>query len=184
MRVPHVTVLVDRPVTSHIPLSLDHLDPLEAEAIHIFREVTGEFDRPVMLFCGGKDSVLMLHLAIKAFAPGAGAVPADARRHRPQLPEVLDYRDRAVDDSVFGSSSRASRTPSTPAACVSAPTVPGTRCRPCPCSTPSRPNKFDAVFGGGRRDEEKARAKERVFSFRDEFGAVGPACQRPELWNL
>ena len=165
--------------------SLDHLDHLEAEAIHIFREVAGEFERPVMLFSGGKDSVVMLHLAVKAFAPGAAAVRAAPRRHRPQLPRGarLPRRDRRPR-SGCGSSWPTCRTTSTTAGCVSGRTAPATRCRPSRCSTPSRPTQFDAVFGGGRRDEEKARAKERVFSLRDAFGAWDPRRQRPELWDL
>ena len=152
------------------------------------REVAAEFERPVLLFSGGKDCVVMAHLAEKAFWPGAAPVPGHARRHRAQLPEVIEFRDKpgrpssasalvvaSVQESIDagrvrrGDRRRARR---------------ATGCRPSRCSTRSSEHGFDAVFGGARRDEEKARAKERVFSFRDEFGQWDPKNQRPELWNL
>ena len=146
--------------------------------------MAAEFERPVLLFSGGKDSIVMLHLALKAFRPGPAAVPGHARRHRTQLrrgprrPATSWSRKPAC-----GWSSPRCRTTSTPAAWS----------RPIPSRNPLqtvtllraiRENKFDAAFGGARRDEEKARAKERVFSFRDEFGQWDPKAQRPELWNL
>ena len=179
MRAAHMTALVDRPVASHIPLSLDHLDHLESEAIHIFREVAGEFERPVMLFSGGKDSVVMLHLALKAFAPAAlpfALLHVDTGHN---FPEVLDYRDATVDRlglrlvvanvQDYIDDGRLRERPD------------GTRnpLQTVPLLDAIEADKFDAVFGGGRRDEEKARAKERVFSLRDEFGAVGPAPPAP-----
>jgi sulfate adenylyltransferase subunit 2 len=165
------------------PLHLSHLDALESEAVHIFREAAAEFERPVLLFSGGKDSIVMLHLAMKAFWPAKvpfGLLHVDTGHN---FPEVLEYRDRTVEQHGCGSTSRRCRTTSTTAGCASARTAPATRCRPCRCWTRSS-HRFDAVFGGGRRDEEKARAKERVFSLRDEFGQWDPRRQRPELWSL
>ena len=127
----------------------------------------------------------MLHLAAKAFWPAPVPFPVLHVDTGHNFPEVLDYRDRTV--ARLGPAPRgrlACRTTSTTAGCASAPTAPATRCRPSRCSTRSPTHRFDAVFGGGRRDEEKARAKERIFSLRDEFGQWDPRNQRPELWNL
>ncbi|WP_035850453.1 sulfate adenylyltransferase subunit CysD [Kitasatospora azatica] len=166
------------------PFALSHLDALEAEAVHIFREVAGEFERPVILFSGGKDSIVMLHLALKAFAPAPipfSLLHVDTGHN---FPEVIAYRDRVVAEhnlrlhvaSVqdFIDDGRLRERPD------------GTRnpLQTVPLLDAIETGKFDAVFGGGRRDEEKARAKERVFSLRDEFGAWDPRRQRPELWNL
>ncbi|MCX4749772.1 sulfate adenylyltransferase subunit CysD [Kitasatospora sp. NBC_01287] len=166
------------------PYALSHLDALEAESVHIFREVAGEFERPVILFSGGKDSIVMLHLALKAFAPAPipfSLLHVDTGHN---FPEVIAYRDRAVAQhslrlhvaSVqdFIDDGRLRERPD------------GTRnpLQTVPLLDAIESNKFDAVFGGGRRDEEKARAKERVFSLRDEFGAWDPRRQRPELWSL
>ncbi len=163
---------------------LDHLDDLEAESIHIFREVAGEFERPVLLFSGGKDSVLMLHLAVKAFAPAPvpfALLHVDTGHN---FEEVLRFRDETVERlglrlvvaSVqdFIDDGRLSERPD------------GTRnpLQTVPLLDAITQGRFDAVFGGGRRDEEKARAKERVFSLRDSFGAWDPRRQRPELWEL
>ena len=162
---------------------LSHLRSLEAEAIHIIREVAAEFERPVLLFSGGKDSIVMLHLALKAFRPGRLPFPVMHVDTGHNFDEVLAARDELVEQPVCGWSSPRCRTTSTPAAWS----------RPIPSRNPMqtvtllraiRENKFDAAFGGARRDEEKARAKERVFSFRDEFGQWDPKAQRPELWNL
>ncbi|MFK0194099.1 sulfate adenylyltransferase subunit CysD [Kitasatospora sp. NPDC090308] len=161
-----------------------HLDALEAESVHIFREVAGEFERPVILFSGGKDSIVMLHLALKAFAPAPvpfALLHVDTGHN---FPEVLAYRDRTVaehhlrlhvasvqdfiDRGVLRERPDGLRNP----------------LQTVPLLDGIESNKFDAVFGGGRRDEEKARAKERVFSLRDEFGAWDPRRQRPELWSL
>ena len=164
--------------------TLDHLDVLESEAVHIFREVVGEFDRPVLLFSGGKDSVVMLHLAVKAFAPSPVPFPVLHVDTGHNFPEVITYRDETVDrlgvrlvvahvqdwidDGRLRERSDGTRNP----------------LQTVPLLESIVSNKFDAVFGGGRRDEEKARAKERVFSLRDEFGQWDPRRQRPELWDV
>ena len=164
--------------------TLDHLDHLESEAVHIFREVAGEFERPVILFSGGKDSVVMVHLARKAFAPAPlpfSLLHVDTGHN---FPEVLEYRDETVerlgvrlvvarvqdyiDDGRLRERPDGTRNP----------------LQTVPLLDAIEENRFDAVFGGGRRDEEKARAKERVFSLRDAFGAWDPRRQRPELWDL
>ena len=165
-------------------LTLDHLDTLESESIHIFREVAAEFERPVVLFSGGKDSVVMLHLAAKAFWPAPVPFPLLHVDTGHNFPEVLAYRDRAVadkgvrlevalvqeyiDDDRLSERTDGTRNP----------------LQTQPLLDAIASHRFDAVFGGGRRDEEKARAKERIFSLRDEFGAWDPRNQRPELWNL
>ncbi|GGK11160.1 sulfate adenylyltransferase [Pilimelia anulata] len=161
-----------------------HLDALEAEAIFIMREVVAEFERPVLLFSGGKDSILMLRLAQKAFAPGRIPFPVLHIDTGHNFPEVLAYRDRRVAELnlqlIVGSVPEALES-----GAVREP-ADGTRNR---IQTPVlldavEKYRFDALFGGARRDEEKARAKERVFSFRDEFGQWDPRNQRPELWAL
>ncbi|AXK33811.1 sulfate adenylyltransferase subunit CysD [Streptomyces armeniacus] len=166
------------------PYALSHLDALESEAVHIFREVAGEFERPVLLFSGGKDSIVMLHVALKAFAPARlpfGLLHVDTGHN---FPEVLKYRDAVtaehglrlyvasvqdyLDDGRLRERPDGTRNP----------------LQTVPLLDAISGNRFDAVFGGGRRDEEKARAKERVFSPRDEFGGWNPRRQRPELWQL
>jgi sulfate adenylyltransferase subunit 2 len=194
MRDPHMSALTetlpDRSAGSLHPraaagrLTLDHLDTLESESIHIFREVGAEFERPVLLFSGGKDSVVMLHLAAKAFWPAPIPFPLLHVDTGHNFPEVLAYRDRAVaekgvrlevatvqdyiDDGRLAERTDGTRNP----------------LQTQPLLDAIAGHRFDAVFGGGRRDEEKARAKERIFSLRDEFGAWDPRNQRPELWNL
>ncbi|WP_426592161.1 sulfate adenylyltransferase subunit CysD [Cellulomonas sp. McL0617] len=164
--------------------TLTQLDALESEGIHIMREVAGEFERPVLLFSGGKDSIVMLHLARKAFWPSAVPFTLMHVDTGHNFPEVIEYRDRvveqhglrlvvasvqdAIDDGRVAERADGSRN-----ALQTVPLLDGIIA-----------NKFDAVFGGGRRDEEKARAKERVFSLRDEFGQWDPRRQRPELWDL
>ena len=163
---------------------LESLESLESEAVYIIREAVAQFERPVLLFSGGKDSIVMLHLAMKAFWPAKvpfGLLHVDTGHN---FPEVLKYRDRAVeahglrltvaevqryiDDGRLSERADGTRNP----------------LQTVPLLDAIRDNRHDAVFGGGRRDEEKARAKERVFSLRDEFGAWDPRRQRPELWSL
>ncbi|WP_031511570.1 sulfate adenylyltransferase subunit CysD [Streptomyces megasporus] len=166
------------------PYALTHLDVLESEAVHILREVAGEFEKPVILFSGGKDSIVMLHLALKAFAPAPvpfALLHVDTGHN---FPEVLAYRDRVVAEhrlrlhvasvQEFIDRGELRERPD------------GTRnpLQTVPLLHAIATGRFDAVFGGGRRDEEKARAKERVFSLRDEFGGWDPRRQRPELWQL
>ncbi len=169
--------------TSH---GLDHLATLEAESIHIIREVAAEFERPCLLFSGGKDSVVMLHLAIKAFWPCKLPFPIMHVDTGHNFPEVLEFRDRSVAElgvrlvvgsvqedidagrSVEQTGARASRN----------------QLQTLTLLRMIEEQRYDAVFGGARRDEEKARAKERVFSFRDDFGQWDPKSQRPELWSL
>jgi sulfate adenylyltransferase subunit 2 len=157
---------------------------LEAESIHIFREVAAEFERPVLLFSGGKDSVVMLHLAAKAFYPAPIPFPVMHIDTGHNFDEVLEFRDRTVERLGLR----------LVVASVEESIAKGrVRERPDGIRNPLQTvtlldaineGQFDAVFGGARRDEEKARAKERVFSFRDEFGQWDPKNQRPELWSL
>ena len=165
---------------------LSHLEALEAEAIHIVREVVAEFEKPALLFSGGKDSAVLLHLAAKACWPQRIPFPVVHVDTGHNFPEVLEYRDRQVDSlgvrlvvgSVQEDIDRGS--------IVEQP-VPGATRNRLQTFTLLRvleEGGYDAVFGGGRRDEEKARAKERVFSLRDEFGQWDPRAQRPELWSL
>ncbi|MBD0709526.1 MULTISPECIES: sulfate adenylyltransferase subunit CysD [unclassified Streptomyces] len=166
------------------PFALSHLDSLESEAVHIFREVAGEFERPVILFSGGKDSIVMLHLALKAFAPAAvpfSLLHVDTGHN---FPEVLEYRDRVV--ARHGLRLHVASVQEYIDAGKLRERPDGTRnpLQTVPLTEAIQEHRFDAVFGGGRRDEEKARAKERVFSLRDEFSQWDPRRQRPELWQL
>jgi sulfate adenylyltransferase subunit 2 len=165
---------------------LSHLEVLEAEAVHVVREVAAEFERPVLLFSGGKDSAVMLHVAVKAFAPARLPFPVMHVDTGHNFAEVVEFRDRRVAELgarlvvarvqeaidagrvVEETGARASRNRLQTGVLLEAIGSHG----------------FDAVFGGARRDEDKARAKERVFSFRDDFGQWDPKNQRPELWNL
>lgn len=166
--------------------SLSHLDALEAESVHIFREVAAQFERPGMLFSGGKDSVVMFHLARKAFWPAPMPFPLMHVDTGHNFDEVIEYRDRVVAQTgvkLVVSSVQ----DDIDAGRVVEDTSPGAsrnRLQTVSLLRGIQENRFDAVFGGARRDEEKARAKERVFSFRDAFGAWDPRAQRPELWNL
>ncbi|WP_246258226.1 sulfate adenylyltransferase subunit CysD [Amycolatopsis anabasis] len=165
---------------------LTHLRALEAEAVHIFREVAATFERPVLLFSGGKDSVVMLHLAAKAFWPAPlpfGVLHVDTGHN---FDEVLAFRDETVRrlgvrllvSSVQDDIDAGRVTEET------GPRASRNRLQTTTLLRTISEHRFDAVFGGARRDEEKARAKERVFSFRDEFGQWDPRAQRPELWKL
>jgi sulfate adenylyltransferase subunit 2 len=171
-------------MTAPTNYELSSLQALEAESIHIFREVAAEFERPVLLFSGGKDSVVMLHLAAKAFWPAPIPFPVMHVDTGHNFAEVLEFRDRTVErlglriviakvqDSIDSGRVRERpdgvRNPLQTVTLLDALTE----------------GQYDAVFGGARRDEEKARAKERVYSFRDEFGQWDPKNQRPELWSL
>ena len=163
---------------------VSHLDALEAESIFVMREVVAEFERPVLLFSGGKDSIVMLRLAEKAFAPGRIPFPVMHVDTGHNFAEVLDYRDKRVDE--LGLNLVVASVPEAIESGLVRELPDGTRNR---IQTPVllaavEKYRFDALFGGARRDEEKARAKERMFSFRDEFGQWDPKNQRPELWSL
>ncbi|GGS90596.1 sulfate adenylyltransferase [Planobispora rosea] len=162
------------------------LDVLEAEAIHIMREVAAEFERPCLLFSGGKDSIVMLRIAEKAFWPAPIPFPLMHVDTGHNFPEVIEFRDRRVEE-LGARLVVASVQDSIDAGRVVEET--GRRASRNRLQTTTlldaiEEHEFDAVFGGARRDEEKARAKERVFSFRDDFGQWDPKNQRPELWNL
>ena len=168
-----------------VTYEMTHLDKLEAESVHIFREVAATIEKPGLLFSGGKDSVVMLHLAVKAFWPAAVPFPVVHVDTGQNFDEVLHFRDRTVerhglrlivgyvqDDIDAGRVHEQYEH------------APRNRLQTTTLLRTIAENQFGAVFGGARRDEEKARAKERVFSFRDEFGQWDPRNQRPELWSL
>ena len=165
---------------------LSHLRTLESEAIHIIREVAAEFERPVLLFSGGKDSIVMLHLAVKAFTPARVPFPVMHVDTGHNFAEVLAFRDAMVE-KVGARLIVASVQDDIDAGTLVEDTGPRASRNRLQTTTLLRgieEGEHDAVFGGARRDEEKARAKERVFSFRDDFGQWDPKNQRPELWNL
>jgi sulfate adenylyltransferase subunit 2 len=165
---------------------LSQLDVLEAEAIHIMREVGAEFERPVLLFSGGKDSVVMLALAEKAFWPARIPFPVMHVDTGHNFPKVLEFRDRLVAE-LGVRLIVASVQESIDAGRVAEETgrhASRNRLQTVTLLDAIEEHRFDALFGGARRDEEKARAKERIFSFRDEFGQWDPKNQRPELWNV
>jgi sulfate adenylyltransferase subunit 2 len=165
---------------------LSNIDSLEAESIHIIREVAAEFERPVLLFSGGKDSIVLLHLAAKAFAPARVPFPVMHVDTGHNFPEVLEFRDEMVD-RLGVRLVVASVQSSIDSGRVVEPTGPRASRNQLQTVTlldAIAEHGFDAAFGGARRDEERARAKERVFSFRDEFGQWDPKQQRPELWSL
>ena len=167
---------------SHV---LSHLDWLEAEAIHIMREVAGQCSNPALLFSGGKDSIVLLRLAEKAFRPGRFPFPLVHIDTGHNYPEVIEFRDRRVAElgerlivgSVEDSMARGT-------VVLKSPTESRNRHQSVTLLETIEQHRFDACIGGARRDEEKARAKERIFSFRDEFGGWDPKNQRPELWSL
>lgn len=165
---------------------LSHLNTIEAEAIHVMREVAAEFERPVLLCSGGKDSLIMVHLAVKAFWPCKLPFPIMHVDTGLNFPEVIDFRDRLVEEidcKLVVASVRAS----IEAGRVQeeqGPMASRNRLQITTLLDAIEEHRFDAVFGGARRDEEKARAKERFYSFRDDFGQWDPKGQRPELWNL
>jgi sulfate adenylyltransferase subunit 2 len=165
---------------------LSYLDTLEAEAIHIFREVVAELERPVLLFSGGKDSLVLLRLAEKAFRPGRFPFPIMHVDTGHNFPEVIEFRDRLIEQ--LGERLIVARVQdSIDAGRVAEETGPRAsrnRLQTTTLLDAIAEHGFDAAFGGARRDEERARAKERVFSFRDDFGQWDPKAQRPELWAL
>jgi sulfate adenylyltransferase subunit 2 len=168
-----------------VSLGTSHLDSLESESVFIMREVAAEFERPVLLFSGGKDSIVLLRLAEKAFRPAKFPFPIMHIDTGHNFPEVLEFRDRRVAElgerlivaSVQESidKGRVQEEPGNPSR---------NRLQTTTLLDAIEEHEFDSVFGGARRDEEKARAKERVFSLRDEFGQWEPKSQRPELWSL
>jgi sulfate adenylyltransferase subunit 2 len=165
---------------------LSQLDVLEAESIHIMREVAAEFERPALLFSGGKDSILMLALAERAFAPARIPFPVMHVDTGHNFDEVIEFRDRRAQE-VGARLIVASVQDSIDAGRVAEETgrwASRNRLQTTTLLDAIAEHRFDAMFGGARRDEEKARAKERVFSFRDEFGQWDPKNQRPELWNI
>ena len=177
------TALNTAPAT-HVDYQLSQLDQLEAESIHIFREVAAEFEKPVLMFSGGKDSIVMMRLAEKAFYPAKIPFPVLQIDTGYDFPEVLETRDNwvnrlgvrlvvasvedAIKNGIVVDDGKTSRNRHQTGTLLNA----------------IEENGFTAAFGGGRRDEEKARAKERVYSHRDEFGQWDPKMQRPELWSL
>jgi sulfate adenylyltransferase subunit 2 len=171
-------------MTSPTGYRVSHLDALEAESVFVMREVVAEFERPVLLFSGGKDSIVMLRLAEKAFWPAPVPFPVMHVDTGHNFAEVMEFRDRRVAE--LGVQLVVASVPDALARGLVREPGDGQRNR---IQTPVlldavEKYRFDALFGGARRDEEKARAKERVFSFRDEFGQWDPRSQRPELWAL
>jgi sulfate adenylyltransferase subunit 2 len=173
-------------VSSLHPATLSHLDELEAEAIHIMREVAAELERPVLLFSGGKDSIVLLRLAEKAFRPGGFPFPVMHVDTGHNFPEVIEFRDRRVAElgerlivaSVQESIDKGRVVEQT------GPRASRNQLQTTTLLDAIEEHGFDAAIGGARRDEERARAKERIFSFRDDFGQWNPRAQRPEIWNL
>jgi sulfate adenylyltransferase subunit 2 len=172
--------------TSRALPTVTHLDELESEAVHIFREVAAELERPVLLFSGGKDSIVLLRLAEKAFRPGKFPFPIMHIDTGHNFAEAIEYRDRRVAElgerlviaSVQESIDKGRVVEET------GPRASRNRLQTTTLLDAIEEHGFDAAIGGARRDEERSRAKERIFSFRDDFGQWNPRVQRPELWNL
>ncbi|WP_238151183.1 sulfate adenylyltransferase subunit CysD [Kribbella sindirgiensis] len=171
-------------MTAPVINTVTELDALESESIFVFREVAAEFERPVILFSGGKDSIVMLHLARKAFSPAGVPFTLLHVDTGHNFPEVLAYRDAVVEQ--LGLRLEVAKVEDYIADGRLRERTDGTRnqLQTIPLLDAINAHRFDAVFGGGRRDEERARAKERIFSLRDEFGQWDPRNQRPELWSL
>jgi len=181
-----VTAQAEPDVTESPKYELSHLQTLEAESIFIMREVAAQFERPVLLFSGGKDSIVLMRLAEKAFRPGRFPFPVMHVDTGHNFPEVLGFRDQLVEqlgerlivanvqDSIDAGRAREE----------TGPRASRNRLQTVTLLDALAEHGFDAAFGGARRDEERARAKERVFSFRDDFGQWDPKNQRPELWSL
>jgi sulfate adenylyltransferase subunit 2 len=173
-------------VSASLPRTLTHLDELEAEAIHIFRELAAELSKPVLLFSGGKDSIVLLRLAEKAFRPGKFPFPIMHVDTGHNFPEAIEFRDRRVAElgerlivaSVQESIDRGRVVEQT------GPRASRNQLQTTTLLDAIEEHGFDAAIGGARRDEERARAKERIFSFRDDFGQWNPRAQRPELWDI
>ena len=165
---------------------LDYLEQLESESIHILREVAGQFEKPVLLFSGGKDSIVLVHLALKAFRPGKFPFPLMHIDTGHNFPEALEHRDelaQAIDEKLIvrkvADTIKAKNLTEPKGKFASRNAL-----QTYTLLDAIDEFKFDACIGGARRDEEKARAKERIFSVRDEFGQWDPKLQRPELWNI
>ncbi|GMV40674.1 MAG: sulfate adenylyltransferase [Myxococcales bacterium] len=165
---------------------MSHLEMLETESIHIFREVAAEFERPVLLFSGGKDSIVMLRLAEKAFRPMRFPFPLMHIDTEHNFPEVIEFRDRRAKELGERLIVRSVQASIDQGRIIERAGADNSRNRMqiTTLLDALAELRFDAVFGGARRDEEKARAKERIFSFRDELGQWDPKNQRPELWNV
>ena len=171
--------------TLRVVPTVSHLDELEAEAIHIMREVAAELERPVLLFSGGKDSIVLLRLAEKAFRPGKFPFPVMHIDTGHNFPEVIEFRDRRVAElgerlivaSVQESIDKGRVAEET------GPRASRNQLQTTTLLDAIEEHQFDVAMGGARRDEERARAKERIFSFRDDFGQWNPRAQRPELWD-
>lgn len=165
--------------------SLKHLDALEAEGIHVMREVVAEFERPCILFSGGKDSICLLRLAEKAFRPSPIPLPFLNIETGHEFPELIEFRDRRPDEMGAKLIVRSVEDALAKGIATATPGEVSRNRLQIPTLLASIEEfEFDCLIGGARRDEEKARAKERFFSFRDEFGQWDPKNQRPELWNL